>query len=362
MRKASLSFGSSRWRALGKHSNKVLHWKAAQEARSSAWESIHGGMVSRPETEETRVYSSVPREACPNRVCIATLSRAASPSARARCPKRPIRRRRRNKRYAALTVSGGLTSLSRCCIQVRHILLIFGTDGLNHFGIDDHVLSQCHAPRPSVGLRIVHGKVDEERTEIYPAHTFRYACCARDGTARRIQPLVITITAAFHDQRVAFPMACRIAVPSRSRIRRKGPAVEKDLTVARIVFIEDDQQVRALHPLLHCGQHVHARSTRRDAARVRIIRGTLLPDAIPDPLLIRETAFDTRTNVSELRADGKIPAHTVDTIARQAIRRAPHSRQVRFSICGPWRRSIEIGLTVRCSRNATRRIVEPLRR
>src|SRR5437870_2821771 len=96
MRKASLLFGSSRWRVLGKHSNKVLHWKASQEARSSAWESIHGGMVSRPETEEIRVYSSVPREACPNRVCIATLSRAASPSAQACCPKRPIRRRRRH--------------------------------------------------------------------------------------------------------------------------------------------------------------------------------------------------------------------------------------------------------------------------
>src|SRR5437879_3035128 len=161
MRKASLSFGSSRWRVPGKHSNKVLHWKASQEARSSAWESIHGGMVSRPQTEEIRVYSSAPREACPNRVCIATLSRAASPSARACCPKRPIRRRRRNKRYAALTVAG-LTSLSRRCIQVRHILLIFRTDGLNHFGIDDHLLSQCHAPRPSVGLRIVYGKVDKE--------------------------------------------------------------------------------------------------------------------------------------------------------------------------------------------------------
>src|SRR5439155_25999399 len=72
--------------------------------------------------------------------------------------------------------------------------------------------------------------------------------------------------------------------------------------------------------------------------------------------------FDSRTNVSELRADGKVPAHTVDTIARQAIRRAPHSRQVGFSITGPWRRSIEIGLTRRCPRHATRRVVEPLRR
>src|SRR5437762_5282872 len=67
-RKASLSFGSFRWKAPGKHSNKASRWKASQGVPSSAWESIHGGMVNRPETEESRVYSNAPKVASPNQV------------------------------------------------------------------------------------------------------------------------------------------------------------------------------------------------------------------------------------------------------------------------------------------------------
>src|SRR5436853_6847259 len=49
-------------------------------------------MVNRPETGEIRVYSNVRRATCPNRVCIATRSRAASPSGRACYRKRPLSR------------------------------------------------------------------------------------------------------------------------------------------------------------------------------------------------------------------------------------------------------------------------------
>lgn len=65
-------------------------------------------------------------------------------------------------------VYGGLTSVSRYGIQVRHVFLILRTNGLNHFGIDDRILFQCYAPGPGVGLRVVHGKVDDERPVVHP--------------------------------------------------------------------------------------------------------------------------------------------------------------------------------------------------
>src|SRR5437764_106025 len=69
-----------------------------QGVPSSAWESIHGGMVNRPETEESRVYSNAPKVASPNQVCIATPSRAANPLGRA-CCRRRLRSRRSNLNY-----------------------------------------------------------------------------------------------------------------------------------------------------------------------------------------------------------------------------------------------------------------------
>src|SRR5216110_53667 len=67
----------------------ALRGKAFHRGRSSAWESIRGGMVNRRETEEIRVSTNVRRAACPNRGCIATRSRAANPSGRACYRRRP---------------------------------------------------------------------------------------------------------------------------------------------------------------------------------------------------------------------------------------------------------------------------------
>src|SRR5438477_3799177 len=83
------------------------------------------------------------------------------------------------------------TRLSRRGIQVRHVFLILGTNGLDHLGIDDRIFFECYAPRPSVCLRIVDRKLDHECSVSRAIDAFGYASSARDGAARRIQPLVV---------------------------------------------------------------------------------------------------------------------------------------------------------------------------
>ena len=74
-----------------------------------------------------------------------------------------------------------------------------------------------------------------------------------------------------------------------------------------------------------------------------------------------KTPGTVAADISKLGADGQVPAYPVDAVARQTISRAPHAGKVGFSICRAGRRSIEVWFTVRCSRHAARRVVDPLR-
>src|SRR5262252_8177130 len=89
MKRVSLSFGSFRWRAPGKHSNKGSRWKAFRGEPSSAWAYILVAMVSRPETEEIPVCFNARKAARRNRACIAIRSKAVNPSGLGYYRKRP---------------------------------------------------------------------------------------------------------------------------------------------------------------------------------------------------------------------------------------------------------------------------------
>src|SRR5690242_18572330 len=105
------------------------------------------------------------------------------------------------------------------------------------------------------------------------------------GASGGVQPLIIAVPDTLDNEFVAPPLRRRIPVPGGSGILRERATVHEDLAIARVVLIEDNQQLRSLHPSFHGGQCVNARSAGKDAVCIGIIGRALILDAVSYPRL-----------------------------------------------------------------------------
>ena len=125
--------------------------------------------------------------------------------------------------------------------------------------------------RLRIDLRIVDRQLDLERPEIRPPNLLRHLGRVAHRAAPGVGPQIVAEAAGFDDERVAFPVSDRIAVPRRIHVLRERPAVDEDLPVHRVHFVEQHQQLRRVHGLREMRQGPHPRHRVGEAPHVWIV-------------------------------------------------------------------------------------------
>jgi hypothetical protein len=88
-------------------------------------------------------------------------------------------------------------------------------------------------------LGVVDGDFHFQRSEVGAAQAFGHARRFGQWVAPHIEPQIVAETDGLDHQRVVFPVRHRVAVPGWLRIFGQRAAVEEDLAVAGVKFIED---------------------------------------------------------------------------------------------------------------------------
>ena len=200
-------------------------------------------------------------------------------------------------------------------------------------------------------LGVIDGHIDVQAAEVGAADALRNASFAREEIARRVEPGIVTIARGFDHQRVAFPVGDGVTVPRRQHVFGEFAAVEKDLAVAGVEFVQDDELGGRLENLLGFGEGPGARIVGGHAVRVGVDVGDVLGaalDQIGGPGLVGEAALEARREVHQLRRQGKFGAlhAALLGIAGQDIARDPHAGEVGLTTRGLGRGGGEIGLAI----------------
>src|SRR5262245_47693303 len=95
------------------------------------------------------------------------------------------------------------------------------------------------SPRLGVCLWIVDGHFDLQMSEIRASEAFNDFAGLGQRAAFHIQPSQIAEFYGFHDQRVAFPFAARVAEPPRLSIRGHRTTVGEDLPQSGVRLINN---------------------------------------------------------------------------------------------------------------------------
>ena len=99
------------------------------------------------------------------------------------------------------------------------------------------------------------------------------------GAAAHVEPAVVLAclrpseVVRFHDQRVAFPPADRVAVPERldAALRRQRPAVDVDVPQPVVRLVHDRDHAGVLHDLARLPMRVELRQPHREAIGVGVV-------------------------------------------------------------------------------------------
>jgi hypothetical protein len=215
---------------------------------------------------------------------------------------------------------------------------------------------QDHGPRLSKYLRVIYRHINVKAAEIRAPDPFRHASLAREEISGRVEPRIVTIPRGLNHQRIAFPVADRVAIPRRQHVVRKFTPAEKDLPVAGIELMKDNDLAGCLEFFSVSGK-AHARGKLGEHAvhvgiEVRDIFGAAL-DQICCPGLVGKAVLEADREVQQLRPQGKFGAlHTsLFGVAGQNIARDPHAREVGFTGSSSWRGRGEVQLMISRARN-----------
>jgi hypothetical protein len=218
------------------------------------------------------------------------------------------------------------------------------------------VLVYRDGPGLGVGFGVVDGDLDIQVPEVGAAVALGDLAGVGQRAALDVQPSQIAESSGLDHQRVALPVARRVAVPPRVRILGQGPAIGKDLPDACIGFVQDHDHLRSLDHLARLPMVVKLHDPHRQAVRVRIILavvGDALPVHFRAPGRKRQTIFELRAEIPERAPLGErqeifvrrrlrlVRAATVPPTVRlfcqMPVRaglpgRFPRCRQVRFAV------------------------------
>src|SRR5215467_6721637 len=213
-------------------------------------------------------------------------------------------------------------------------------------------------PRRKVGLRIVYSDIDSQGSEAWPPEPFGYFGTIGDRSAPGVQPFIITNAYRLHDQRIALPSSGRVTQKGRIRIHRQGTAIGENLPVLRPFLIKNDKETRKLKHLPRCRVRVLMDDAQGQALSARTILRVVPISGIKEvqsPWLIRQRLLEIRGDIHPLCWKNRS-----SEVVRNGISGSPQSGEVRLTILRSWRRSIEIGPSVREPRYCRSRMVQPL--
>src|SRR4051812_5899721 len=129
-------------------------------------------------------------------------------------------------------------------------LLVLVADELDHFVFRRQPLRDPHGPRLGIRLRIVHRDVDPQCSVIHPRETLGQLQLVGERAAVDVEPPAVAEPARLDDQRVALPLADRIALPRRVRVlARQRTAVREDLPQPEVRLVNDQRDVGCLDDL-----------------------------------------------------------------------------------------------------------------
>src|SRR5580658_1346931 len=178
--------------------------------------------------------------------------------------------------------------------------------------VDDEALIDSDGPRLRIRLGIFERQVDLQVVVCRTADLFRELRLLRIRTPIHVNPAVIRAVfgapqvVCFDDQRIAVPMANRVAVPPRLRLalRRKFPPIHINVAQAVIRFIldQDHFRIRDVHDPARLGLLVKLQEAHWQTIGVGIVTGLsispLFPN-VPGPFGIRQPAFHVRASLEE---------------------------------------------------------------
>src|SRR6185312_1852309 len=128
--------------------------------------------------------------------------------------------------------------------QVRDVLFVIRTDEIQQVRVECDRLVEFDGPRFGVGLRVVNGDFYVHVAEVAAVETLGDPGGVRQRVAGGVEPDSVTETVALDHQRVPFPFAARVAVPGWIGSGGQRTSIGVDLAVARIEFVQHDQQSR----------------------------------------------------------------------------------------------------------------------
>ncbi len=204
------------------------------------------------------------------------------------------------------------------------------------------------APWPRVRLRIVDGDPDLQVAEVAPREPLGDAQRLAVREPAVVQPGHVVEPDRLDDERVAFPLAHRVAEPGRLGIGRQRTAVGEDLAIVVVGFEQHHGDRGRLDDLRRRAQRVEIRHAVRNAALGRPALPVVRPPFV----------------VERLRGG---PERHLDAVRRQVLqpasaRRQPDSRQIDFAVSSLRRRRVQVRLAVGRARDAGCGIPNPLRR
>src|SRR6185312_6457460 len=119
-------------------------------------------------------------------------------------------------------------------------------------------------------------------------------------------PRDVVLPHGFDDERVAFPVADRVAEPRLFDLRVVRTAVQPDVTPdVRAAFVDDNEFLRGLDEAPRIWRRAHARDAWRQAARLGIFAAERGLALVVDRLRLRQHRdFDAGANHVHVLADG----------------------------------------------------------
>src|SRR5215471_2815464 len=186
---------------------------------------------------------------------------------------------------------------------VLRIDVVFGADELDELVVRHQTLRELHRPRMGVRLGIIDGDLDVERAVVDAVDALGRFSRVRQRAAVDVQPAAVAESTRFDHERVADPLARRVAEPPRLGLTGwQRPAVGEDLPHASVAFIQDHDHVARLNDLARLGMqmqlHVAERETMRVGIVFRAVGGPLVPE-LACPWLVRQTSLHHRAEVEE---------------------------------------------------------------
>ena len=125
-------------------------------------------------------------------------------------------------------------------------------------------------------LEVVDRDLDLERPVVAAAESFGHACRVAARCTVFVEPCLVLEADGFHDQRIVFPVAHGVAVPPRLELSRgQLTAVDEDLTLPVVGFVEDRDEVRCLNDLSRLRVQVQLDRMQRQTMRIRVILAVL---------------------------------------------------------------------------------------